>query len=629
MTGCHQFHARPLPAPSACGQTETTFSGATPGASNENLAPSRHYRRLMLLAVVMASAVDYEDMDAPSFLEPNDVDAKLQKIYGKSYGKFTQVQLYITRAKEAGKSYRWIEYVLNNCSRLEELRFPFPDDANRHYSFNHVSIATAVRFTLRGCRWIPGRIGHTADAVSQDSIADGIVYACEHPDGVDPLVFVDYIFSHAAMLFGSAEIREMAERMEVLDWWHEMRDDMLRSNRDRKGAKRWIRRHDLRLSLGIAIEEERLNFATVVVIGRWFDRFGTILTSVNPRLRFNYDETMLAASLSRSKVVVVLDQRVFRRKHKKPHHFTLGAVFNPFGHGPSPLVVVPTFSTAEELFAGQRAFIRESRSGWCTGPIFAAFAAHFCSWLAGYRAEIGVPADQEAVLILDNAQIHANAEAIRVFRENNVRVITLPAHCTHCMQPVGVSWAKSFKAHFSRLVVSKSEEDIMQLLGMLLGGHVTESSEAMKERCKFVMCGLDAYQMTTTWSTCAKAFRVTGLHPFNPQVVLDRQDVRKSSDDPETQMQLKHPERAFTGSQELTSDSWQARVWEVGSLDGIPPGDAEGSTLLASEVTLGDDKLVRVERIGTYHGHDGDVQEGGPPQRRRPKQTSRRGSSGP
>jgi hypothetical protein len=65
---------------------------------------------------------------------------------------------------------------------------------------------------------------------------------------------------------------------------------------------------------------------------------------------------------------------VFRKKNKKPHHSTLGAVFNPFGHGPSPWVVVPTFSGAEELFAGQPVLIGESRSGWSTGPIFAAFA---------------------------------------------------------------------------------------------------------------------------------------------------------------------------------------------------------------------------------------------------------------
>jgi hypothetical protein len=145
---------------------------------------------------------------------------------------------------------------------------------------------------------------------------------------------------------------------------------------------------------------------------------------------FNYEKTMLAAHFRRNKVIVQLDQRVFRKKNKKPHHSTLGAVFNPFGHGPSPLVVVPTFSGAEELFAGQPVLIGESRSGWSTGPIFAAFAEHFCRWLISHRAEIRVQPDEEAVLVLNNAQIHADPEAIRVFRANHARVITLPPHCT-------------------------------------------------------------------------------------------------------------------------------------------------------------------------------------------------------
>jgi hypothetical protein len=121
---------------------------------------------------------------------------------------------------------------------------------------------------------------------------------------------------------------------------------------------------------------------------------------------------------------------VFRKKNGKPHHFALGALFNRFGHGPSPQMVVPTFSGAEELFAGQPVLIREWRSGWPTGPILAASAGHFCHWLIPYRTEIPVQPDEEAVLVLDNAQIHAEPKAILVFRANHVRLITLPPHCT-------------------------------------------------------------------------------------------------------------------------------------------------------------------------------------------------------
>jgi hypothetical protein len=135
---------------------------------------------------------------------------------------------------------------------------------------------------------------------------------------------------------------------------------------------------------------------------------------------FNFDETMLAADLSRSKVTLALDQGVFRKKCKKPHHFTPGAAFNPIGHGPRPLTVIPTFSGAEGLFMGQDALVRDSRSGWCTCPIFAVFGGHFSGWQTCYRSRIGVAPKAEAVLVVDNAQRHADPGALHVFRANHV-----------------------------------------------------------------------------------------------------------------------------------------------------------------------------------------------------------------
>jgi hypothetical protein len=106
------------------------------------------------------------------------------------------------------------------------------------------------------------------------------------------------------------------------------------TNRTRNWYKRWIRNHALDVSPTIA--DERLNFAPTRVIRRWFEQFRVILSSVNPLLMCNFCETMVAADLRGCKVRGALDQRVFRKKHKKPHHCTLGAVFNPLGHGRLP-----------------------------------------------------------------------------------------------------------------------------------------------------------------------------------------------------------------------------------------------------------------------------------------------------
>ena len=56
------------------------------------------------------------------------------------------------------------------------------------------------------------------------------------------------------------------------------------NRRNRTACKGWIKRHDLRSALGAAIEENGLNFAKVMAIGRWFERVGPVIQSVNPRL---------------------------------------------------------------------------------------------------------------------------------------------------------------------------------------------------------------------------------------------------------------------------------------------------------------------------------------------------------
>jgi hypothetical protein len=86
------------------------------------------------------------------------------------------------------------------------------------------------------------------------------------------------------------------------------------SIRTRKWCNRWIEIHDLRLGIGLAIDDEKLVFATRMVIGRWYERFGSHLTSINARLLFNFDETTRAANLLRNKVIVALDQRESGRR---------------------------------------------------------------------------------------------------------------------------------------------------------------------------------------------------------------------------------------------------------------------------------------------------------------------------
>jgi hypothetical protein len=104
-------------------------------------------------------------------------------------------------------------------------------------------------------------------------------------------------------------------------------------------------------------------------------------------------------------------------------------------------------------------------------------------------------------------------------------------HTGHTARPPRCCLARGFEDRFSALVVSHTESEVLGLLSMLTGEKVTGAPEGMKERAKFVTCALDSYQKTTTWSTCLKAFRVTGLHPVCPELVLGRPDVRQCDND--------------------------------------------------------------------------------------------------
>jgi hypothetical protein len=62
----------------------------------------------------------------------------------------------------------------------------------------HVTLSTAVEFTFRGARSLPGRIGEGAGPVSQDSLAEAFSHLPEHPDGISSELFVDFASKAAA-----------------------------------------------------------------------------------------------------------------------------------------------------------------------------------------------------------------------------------------------------------------------------------------------------------------------------------------------------------------------------------------------------------------------------------------------
>ena len=162
-------------------------------------------------------------------------------------------------------------------------------------------------------RWIPGLPEQGAEPIRQDDVAGGLGYAAAHPEGIAQRQLVTFLFQNAAARFGDARLHALAMELRMLDWWSHPWEGFRLGSRTPNWCKKWVKAHDLRLALEVAIEDERLPFATGTVMGGWFERFGLLHCRVRPRLRFNVDEAMLAIHLG-LKVVVRFNQRLFRKK---------------------------------------------------------------------------------------------------------------------------------------------------------------------------------------------------------------------------------------------------------------------------------------------------------------------------
>jgi hypothetical protein len=132
--------------------------------------------------------------------------------------------------------------------------------------------------------------------------------------------------------------------------------------------------------------------------------------------------------------------------------------------------------------------------------------------LEGYRAAQNL-ADHPAILLMDNAPPSACQRALETFRPHNVRGVILPPHLTHVMQPIDVSWARSFKA-FLRDWLSRNNqpdrrEDHFRRLGLSLAG----AGQGQITQARIVFSLIDAAHLATTMGLAAAAFRLCGLFP--------------------------------------------------------------------------------------------------------------------
>ena len=119
------------------------------------------------------------------------------------------------------------------------------------------------------------------------------------------------------------------------------------------------------------------------------------------------------------------------------------------------------------------------------------------------KAEDG---NETRVLIMDGHSSHYSADLLEFCQQNNIEVYGYPPHCTHALQGLDVVCFAKMKDCW------KEELNVFENL---------HNQGVNKE--DFAEVWGRAYQTVFTEENIHSAFKATGIHPFNPDVISERQ----------------------------------------------------------------------------------------------------------
>jgi hypothetical protein len=246
---------------------------------------------------------------------------------------------------------------------------------------------------------------------------------------------------------------------------------------------------------------------------------------------YNFDETGFAMGMIRASVVVTRAERRAKAKMVQPGNREWATVIQGVcadGWCVPPFVVlkgaVHLASWYSETDLPADWVIRTTPNGWTDNETGLEWIRHFDKHTAARRV------GGWRMIVLDGHESHYSAEFERFCKDKNIIPVYMPPHSSHLLQPLDVGLFGPLKRAYGRQV-----EDLVKA-GV---NHVSKP--------EFLVALKAAIPAAMTPENVLGGFRGAGLVPLDPQVVIDKLDVKLRTPSP-------------TGPPLQANDSWTSQT---------------------------------------------------------------------
>lgn len=263
------------------------------------------------------------------------------------------------------------------------------------------------------------------------------------------------------------------------------------------------KRYQLCLRVPENLSAYRASCANPVLISDFYDKLELLVTSLNvntPVLKnhiWNVDETGLQFVVKPNKVVTAIGKKyIYKRSWgERGETTTLVGCVCANGSWIPPFVIFKGVRNNERLkdnalFNTQ---VRLSKNGWVNADIFR-------EWFEFFIKTVSV---RPIGLIMDSHGAHMTPDIFALAAENDIHLLTFPAHTTHLLQPLDVGVYKSLKSAW----------------GKVLNEHMAGNPNDKPTRLKFFEFFNPAFIAAMSHSNITNAFKRTGILPFNRTVI--------------------------------------------------------------------------------------------------------------